>query len=266
MQPAFPLCNRSGRGGFSRSSALPSVRAAVLAVCLTLLAACSSSTDPDRAVPVAPSGPVAGTAGALAARLVPGALAAAFARLDAADYDARVVVQELDESSQPLGRFERTLRHAGGRTRVLSTDASGTLADTAGLDPARLTLRDPLPAVLPDVPPYLAPATRDQYSVRVGAARGAVRAVDVAHGTDAEQASERVAATVDTATGEVLRMTVARSSRSAIYDEATRAEVRLRPFAGGVLPVAVETTSIVSSPLSGIRTYRVAWQVTPRPY
>ena len=214
-------------------------------------------------MPVAPSGPVAGTPGALAARLVPGALAAAFARLDATDYDARVVVEELDASSVSLGRFERTLRHAGGQTRVGATTASGTLADTAGLDPARLALCDPLPAVLPDVPAYLAPATRDQYTVRVAPGRGSVRQVDVAHGTDAEQAVERVVAVVDTATGEVLRVSVARSSRSAIYDEATRADVRLASVGGRVLPVAVETTSIVSSPLSGTRAYRVSWRITP---
>ena len=214
-------------------------------------------------MPAAPSGPVGGTPGALAARLVPGALAAAFARLDAADYDARVVVEELDASSMSRGRFERTLRHTAGITRVAATRASGTLADTAGLDPARLALRDPLPAVLPDVPAYLAPATRDQYMVRVGPPRGSVRQVEVAHGADTEQAVERVVAAVDTATGDVLRVTVARSSRSAIYDEATRADVRLASISGRVLPVAVETTSIVSSPLSGIRTYRVVWRITP---
>ncbi|HEX9953184.1 MAG TPA: hypothetical protein VGB53_15545 [Rubricoccaceae bacterium] len=229
-----------------------------------VFAACTSPSDAPREAP-APSGPVSGQPDALAARLGPGALAAAFSRLDAVPYEARLVVEELDGSSLPVGRFERTIRHApGAADATLATRASGTLADTAGLDAARLTVRDPMPSVLPDVPAYLAPATRDQYAVRVGASRGAVRIVDVAHTADTEQAVERVVAAVDTATGAILRMSVARASRSAIYDEATRAEVRLREAAGGVLPVAVETTSIVESPLSEARTFRVVWRITPQ--
>jgi hypothetical protein len=240
------------------------LRLAVLAFAC-LFAACTPPSDEARAALPAPSGPVAGQPAALAARLGPGALAASFARLDAMPYDARVVVEELDGSARPVGRFERTLRHnPGAGDAALATRASGTLADTAGLDAAQLTLRDPMPAVLPDVPAYLAPATRDQYAVRVGASRGAVRLVDVSHTADTEQAVERVVAAVDTATGAVLRMSVARASRSAIYDEATRAEVRLQAAAGGALPVAVETTSIVESPLSEPRTYRVVWRITPR--
>ena len=245
------------------------MRLAVFAsVCLLAasVAACTSPSDAPREAPAAPSGPVSGQPAALAARLGQGALAAAFARLDAIPYEARLVVEELDGSSLPVGRFERTLRHVPGQPDATrATRASGTLADTAGLDAARLTVRDPMPSVLPDVPAYLAPATRDQYAVRVAASRGAVRIVDVSHTADTEQAVERVVAAVDTATGAVLRMSVARASRSAIYDEATRAEVRLRAAAGGALPTAVETTSIVESPLSEARTFRVVWRITPRP-
>lgn len=238
------------------------MRLVAFACAVCLLAACDSPAD--RAAAAAPSGPVAGTPDALVGRLGSAALAASFARLAAVPYDARVVVEELDESSRPVGRFERTLRHAPGqRDRLLAAVASGTLADTSGLEPLRV--QDPMPSVLAGVPAYLAPSTREQYAVRVGRAAGAVRAVEVAHTADTEQPVERVVAAVDTSTGDVLRMTVARQSRSAIYDEATRAEVRLRPAPGGALPAAVETTSIVSSPLSGLRTYRVAWRITPRP-
>ena len=241
------------------------MRFVAVACAVCLFAACESPAEGAAAVAAAPSGPVAGTPDALVGRLGSAALAASFARLAAVPYDARVVVEELDETSRRVGRFERTLRHTPGQPdRLLATRGSGTLADTSGLDPARLALKDPMPSVLPDVPAYLAPSTLEQYAVRVGRAAGAVRAVEVAHTADTEQPVERVLAAVDTSTGDVLRMTVARQSRSAIYDEATRAEVRLRPAPGGALPVAVETTSIVSSPLSGTRTYRVAWRVTPR--
>lgn len=241
------------------------MRLAVFACAVCLLAACASPADRAAATAAAPSGPVAGTPDALVGRLGSAALAASFARLAAVPYDARVVVEELDASSRAVGRFERTLRHAPGqRDRLVTTVASGTLADTAGLDPARLRVQDPMPSVLADVPAYLAPSTREQYAVRIGRAAGAVRAVEVAHTADTEQPVERVVAAVDTATGDVLQMAVARQSRSAIYDEATRAEVRLRRGPGGALPAAVETTSIVSSPLSGIRTYRIAWRITPQ--
>lgn len=241
------------------------MRFVAVACAVCLLAACESPAEQAATVAAAPSGPVAGTPDALVGRLGSAALAASFARLAAVPYDARVVVEELDETSRRVGRFERTFRHTPGQPDLLlGTRGSGTLADTSGLDPARLALKDPMPSVLPDVPAYLAPSTREQYAVRVGRAAGAVRAVEVAHTADTEQAVERVVAAVDTASGDVLRMTVARQSRSAIYDEATRAEVRLRPAPGGALPVAVETTLIVSSPLSGTRTYRVAWRVTPR--
>ncbi len=252
-------CNRIRRGGYS-PSAFPSPVRLLAVVSLMSVAACASPAEGPAPAPV--SGSVAGSPAALAALLGPGAVAAAFERLGGVAHDARVVVEELDESSRPLGRFERTVRHAPGAADVrLGTQATGTLADTAGLDPARLRLRDPIPSVLPDTPAYLAPATRDQYAVRVGPPRGSIRGVEVVHEADTEQAVQRVVATVDTASGDVLRMTVARSSRSAIYDEATRADVRLQNGPGGLVPGAVETTSIVSTPLGGIRTYRVTWRI-----
>ena len=254
-------CNRIRRGGYC-PSAFPLPVRLIAAVCLLSVAACAPPAEAP--APAALSGPVDGTSAALAARLGPGAVASAFERLGAVAYDARVVVQELDESSRPVGRFERTVRHApGAPDRFLASRATGTLADTSDLDPARLMLRDPIPSVLPDTPAYLAPSTRDQYVVRVGQARGAVRGVEVSHLADTEQAVQRVVAVVDTASGAVLRMTVARSSRSAIYDEATRADVRLQNGPAGLIPAAVETTSIVSTPLGGIRTYRVTWRITP---
>lgn len=196
------------------------------------------------------------------ARLVPGTLGASFERLAASAYEARVVVEETDESGMRVGRFERVVQHTpGAGDRVTSTRASGTLADTAGVAPARLA--DPLPSVLSDPPAYVAPSTRDQYTVRTGTAGGTVRQVDIQHTADTEQAVERVTAAVDVATGDVLRVAVARLSRSAIYDEATRIEVRLRRAVGGPVPFAVETTSTVSTPLSGTSTYRVAWQIRP---
>jgi hypothetical protein len=238
----------------------------VSAVCLLALAACTPPSDAPRNVPPPPSGPVEDDPEALVARLGPSALADAFRRLDASAYDATVVVEELDASGTPAGRFERAVRHTpGAGERAPRTRATGTLADTSGLDPARLRLRDPLPAVLPDTPAYLAPATRDQYAARLGPRRGSVRTVGVTHDADTEQAVESVVARVDTATGDVLRIAVVRSSRSAIYSEATQADVRLRPAPGGPLPVAVQTSSVVSTPLSGVRTYRVTWRIAPAP-
>ena len=228
-------------------------------VCLFLLSACASSGGD--APPPARIGPVAGVPDSLAARLVPTALAASFERLAGTTYRARVVVVQTDDVGRRLGRFERAFTHTPSGLRSVTTRAQGTLADTAGLDLPRLA--DPFPHVLADTPAYLAPSTRDQYTARAGAARGTVRAVDVQHTADTDQAVERVTAAVDTATGDVLRFAVFRTSTSAIYDEATRAEVRLARAPGGPLPRAVETTSTVSTPLAGTTTYRVSWTIGP---
>lgn len=205
-------------------------------------------------------GAVADVPDSLVARLGAGALTAAFARLNAVPYEATVVVTEANEDGQTTGRFERRLAVVpGAGVRVLETQASGTLADTSSLDPERLRLADPMPGLLADTPAYLAPATREQYAVRAAPAGPTLRSVDVRHIANTDQGVDRVSAVLDIATGAVLRMAVARANTSAIYDEATRADVRL---ADG-LPVAVETTSVVSTPLSGGRTYRVAWEIRP---
>ena len=160
-------------------------------------------------------------------------------------------------SSGPFGT--RPARRTASSLRA----PRGTLADTAGLDPAQLTISDPLPQVLADAPAYVAPATRDQYTVQAGPLQGTIRQVDVRHTADTEQPVERATATLDVATGDVLQVAIARQSTSAIYDEATRVDVRMQPSPGGPIPQAVETTSIVSTPLSGTTTYRVAWTITP---
>ena len=254
-------CNRALPGGFCLSPTPVRVRLVFSAVCLATFAACAPPSSRPDSAPVL-TGPVAESTQALVARLVPTALGASFRRLAATAYEARVVVEETDESGQRVGRFERVVQHTpGAADRMLVARASGTLADTAGLGLARLT--DPLPSVLSDTPAYVAPSTRDQYTVRTGSAGGSVRQVDIEHTADTEQAVERVTAAIDVATGDVLRVAVARLSRSAIYDEATRTEVRLRRATGGPVPFAVETTSTVSTPLSGTSTYRVTWQVRP---
>lgn len=251
-------CNRAGGGGFSGPVLPPAVRLAALVSLLVACAACASPSDAPP--PPGRTGPIADVPDSLVARLGAGALMAAFARLDAVPYEATVVVTEADEDGQTVGRFERRIAHVpGAAVRILETQASGTLADTAGLDPARLRLADPMPDLLADTPAYLAPATREQYAVRVAPVGATERAVEVEHVADTDQGIDRVSAVLDVATGMVRRMAVARANTSAIYDEATRADVRL---AGG-LPVAVETTSVVSTPLSGGRTYRVAWQIRP---
>ncbi len=255
---AAARCNRGGGGGFSHLPLSPAVRLAALASLLVVCAACASPSDAPP--PTGPSGPVADVPDSLVARLGAGALTGAFARLDAVPYEATVIVTEANEDGQTTGRFERRIAHApGAQTRVLETRASGSLADTTGLDPARLRLTDPMPDLLADTPAYLAPATRDQYSVRAVPVGGTARAVEIQHDADTEQGIDRVSAVLDVATGIVRRMAVARANTSAIFDEATRAEVRL---ADG-LPASVETTSVVSTPLSGGRTYRVAWQIRP---
>ncbi len=255
---AAARCNRAGGGVFFGLALSPAVRLAALVPLLVLCAACASpSTTPPS---VGPLGPVADVPDSLVTRLGAGALTAAFARLDAVPYEATVVVTEANEDGQTVGRFERRIAHApGAPTRVLETQASGTLADTAGLDPARLRLADPMPDLLADTPAYLAPATRDQYAVRAVPVGGTLRAVEIQHDAETEQGIDRVSAVLDIATGMARRMAVSRANTSAIFDEATRAEVRLT----GGLPVAVETTSVVSTPLSGGRTYRVAWQIRP---
>ena len=256
---SWARCNRAGGGGFSALALSPAVRLAALASLLAFCAACAPPSDAPP--PVGRTGRIADVPDSLVARLGAGALTAAFARLDATPYEATVVVTEADDDGQTVGRFERRLAHApGAAPRVLETQASGTLADTAGLDPARLRLSDPMPDLLADTPAYLAPATREQYAVRVAPAGEAFRSVDIRHTANTDQGVDRVSAIVDVATGAVRRMAVARANTSAIFDEATRADVRL---AGG-LPVAVETTSIVSTPLSGGHTYRVAWEIRPR--
>lgn len=97
----------------------------------------------------------------------------------------------------------------------------GTATDTLRVAPS------PLPLVLPDVPPFADPRTRDAYTRRLvptvwprGAAAEAVLA-DARRGL----AVRRAVVVVDTLTGRVLAAEVWRRSRSVLYNEEVHATV-----------------------------------------
>ena len=251
--------------------ASPARLAATLLVLLAL--GCGGET------PAAPAGTGwavragADTTGAAAALGVFGtaAVAQAFERLAAQPYRAEVTMAELDPESEAheadtLGVFARTLDVAPGRApRAVSTATRGTLADSAGLDAARLLPRDPFPELVPDDVPFLDPRTRGAYRVGIVPTNIGDQVVAEVADPEADRPLVRSAVVWDQV-GARRTLAVTRASASAIYDERSSASVELARGLGAdpavELPRHVAVHVETATPLQR-RRFATEWRITP---
>ena len=204
-----------------------------------------------------------GAAAALGA-FADGSVPAAFARLAGRPYRVQVTMLEVGQGAAPdtLGVFRRTLDvRPGAPPAVVSTEARGSLADTSGLDAARLLPRDPFPDLLPDDAPFLDRRTRGAYRLTTTpASRGPEISAEVADPAADRPLVRR--ATVRTRSGAGRTLYVARASRSAIYDETSAASVDLAAGDGGELPHRVAVATETGTPLRS-RALRTQWRIVP---
>lgn len=250
-----------------------------LAGALTL-AACgllpSSATEQD-AGPVPPPRPVAVHPDSLLTRLTPGTLDYVFAPGRATADDAPAWPAWLASGATlsyalaELGTDGRTV----GRYRALAgrrpTEATGSLADTAGVQPA--VPESPLPLVLPAEPPFADPRVRDRYTRRLvsttwprAAAAEAVLRTDAGGAADGVQAVHRAVVVVDTTTGRVLAAEVWRRSRSLLYDEQAHARIAIGTAPDGrPMPRLIRLETRVDTPGAPPRRYVQAWTASARP-
>ena len=257
----------------TRRRPLPRSLRLAAALAVLVLPACGGET------PAAPAGTDwivdagADTTGAAAAlgAFADGSVADAFARLAAQPYRVRVRMADLapgGDRADTLGVYERTLAVAPGPVvRVIGTAARGSLADTAGLDPARLLPRDPFPDLLPDALPFLDPRTRGAYRLRlVPTNLGPQAVVEVADGGAARPLVR--SAVVWDQVGARRTLALTRASASAIYDERSAATVELRrglgARPGAELPHRAETSVDVATPLRR-RHLVTEWTIAPQP-
>lgn len=192
------------------------------------------------------------------------AVADAFARLAATDYEADLAVTLFGADGTILGRETAVLTKRGDEIQVAERSGDGILSDASD-DPIRL--RDPLDQALSDDPPYLDPAVREAYraqalgdTVLSGTPfqRVEARLVD----TERELGVARVWAAVD-GEGNVGAVEVQRVSDSAIFDEASTVRVELGQSAVGWVPRRVVTDTQTDVPLSAPRHVRIEWTIRP---
>lgn len=199
----------------------------------------------------------------LLARVAPDAFAPAFDALDTRDVVADLTVTE-DSAGVEIGATTLRLQLTPEEARLLRQTRTGTLAEPS--DDAAPRLRNPIQTALPDDPPYIAPASRDQYrrsvvgdTVVAGRRLRVVEAVLAEAG--AEQGVRRVRAAVEPSSGQPVVVEVERTASSAVYDEQSRVRVELAPADGAWLPRHVETDTRTDVPLSPARRVRTAWTV-----
>ena len=225
-----------------------------LVLCLAFgLAACIPEAEPEPYV----LRPVSSDPDSLLARLDARALDAAFDRLDAAGYRADVIVRDamLGRPTSGDTLFATTIEVRGGRVRVLSQRG-----EPQG-DAQRLAAFDPVARLLPEEPPFQNPAIRELYTTERLRLRDSSVAIVKADLSDESDPIRRVAASIDTTTGQVVEAQVIRASESAVYDELSNAYVRLRPLGGVWYPSEGELLSDVDVPLSDARRLTIAWRV-----
>ncbi len=200
----------------------------------------------------------------LLAAVTPGAVDAAFDALASRTAQADLTVTESEGAGTRVGETTVRLLLTPGDPRVLDRSGAGTLADTSNVPPR---LRNPLDTALPDDPPYVDPASRDQYRrAIVGDTVVAGRRLRVVEAVladaEAEQGVRRVRAAVDPETGRAVTVVVDRAAASAVYDEQSRVRVELAPAEAGVwLPHIVETDAQTDVPLAPVRRIRTLWIV-----
>jgi hypothetical protein len=225
---------------------LPSV------LCLPLLAACGGDPAPEVGAPE-------DAAFALLAALDAGAVAEAYRRLDRYAYtvELRLTEENAEGRRQAVRRLARRRGPAGGATRVVASE--GDFDEEAW----GASVADPLPRLLPDEPPFLAPQSREQYRYTVGpdtvVSGRRLRVVEARLRPEAaeEQALRRVRYFLAPGSYQVLGVEVERASTSALFDEAGRAAVYLLPGPGGApvpaLAVAETTVDVPGEPPRRLR-------------
>lgn len=211
-----------------------------------LLLALAVGCAPDEAPVAEPS-----EADRLLARVTETAVADAFARLDALDYTATLETTTGDSTTALAVRSEGgTVRAAGG---------------AAAEEPPRP--RDPIGPALPAEPPFVDPASRDQYRRTVVGdtvvAGRRLRLVEaVLTDAEAEQQVRRVRAAVEPETARPVVVEVERAADSAVYTESSRVRVALAPGPGGAwLPRRVTTDTRTDVPLADPVRVRTEWTV-----
>lgn len=228
-----------------------------LSVALALaLAAC---TDPSATAPAAGASP---EALGLLEHVGPEAVAAAFDALDAVPYTASVGVTVTGPDGGTLGTEAATVRSRDGAVEVTDRSRAGGVAGAEGAP----RLHDPVGPTLPDDPPYLDPASRDQYRIAVagdtvvaGQRLRLVEAVFVA-GRRA-QPVRRVRAAVDPASGQPVVVEVVRVTESTLYDETSRIHVDLARLGDRWIPHRVTTDTRTDVPLAPARRVQTEWTV-----
>lgn len=214
-------------------------------VCFPILVACE-----DTGPPVAPPEGDAEAALLLLARLDRGAVAEAYARLDRYVHTAEVhlTVREGEAVTTTARTVARRPTADGVEERLVAAESTGALG---GAWPERLRLANPLSALLPDEPAFLAPRAWEQYRYSLGpdttVAGRRLRVVEARLRPEAsgEQAVRRVRYFLAPASDAVLGVAVERASASVLFDETDRAVVFLQPGPDGARVPAltvVETT------------------------
>lgn len=224
----------------------------LLPALLALLAACDAP---------APAGPPPET-NAEAARLLASvdreAVAGAFEALHAGPYTAAV---EVVSSGDGAGTESATVRVEGAANAEVRM-IDGDLDPTDGAP----RLRDPVASTLPEDPPYLDPATRDQYRLgvvgdTVVSGRRLRLAEAVFVGGPRRQPVRRVRAAVDPASGRPGMVEVERVTESTLFDETTRVRVDLAAVDGVWVPHRVVTDTRTDVPLASPRRVSTRWTV-----
>lgn len=187
----------------------------------------------------------------------------AFEALSAGPYTASVRVEVLDADGSTVGTETATLRVEGERVVVADRTVTGALDAPDDLP----RLRDPLPATIPEDPPYLDPAAREAYRFAVvgdtTVAGRRLRLVEAALADASRRhAVQRVRAAVDPASGRAASVEVVRAADAAVYDETSRVIVDLWPVDGDWLPRRVVTDTRTAVPFSEARRVRTEWTVT----
>jgi hypothetical protein len=218
---------------------LPSPSTTVLLVAL-LMSGCTG----DSSVPAAALGQEADSARAILERVTPALSAQAFERLHDVPFTADVRTSGSGPTETRRVRNEPT---ADGTLRL--TTEAGTVLDG---------LEDPVSSLLPGIPPYLAPRTRDRYRMRLLRAfapngRRLIGAEAVLVDEAGKEPVRRVTAWADEVSSEPYALEVVRRSASAIFAEAGRAAVRFRPGSDGPLPAAAGLRARVDVPFGSPR-------------
>lgn len=235
----------------------------LFAFLLVSASACGTEPTPNAQGSVVPTvNAGADTPEAILDALRPGLLADAFANLDAMAYSATLSVTELAEDGTVRGTFTSTVqRDAGGALRVAASSGDGTLSNQDAVTAEHAEMTDPLSSVLPDPPPFLDPASREKYVLRMlpGSTRGAEAVAD----SSAEKlAVRRAALTLDASGQRPARIEVLRRTSSPVFSETTRADATLELVGDALIPTLWSTETHISTMLGESRHLRLVWTVT----